>query len=140
MAGQGKAGDGRARTPRGELVRLGKEQQRQAATQRERIMEAMLETCGALGYRETSVQDVLDRYGGYRAQFYRHFANKAECYWAAHAAHLDRLCDELLRAAAAEPTWRHGLRAALRELTRFIGKRPELARGLLVEVHVAGGP
>ncbi len=107
---------------------------------REQIMAATLAATGELGYRKTRVNDVLGRYDGYRLQFYEHFANLGECYVEAHAAHAQRLERRLLAAGAAADAWRAGLRAALGELARFVGEDPPLARGLLVEVHVAGGP
>ena len=140
MAGRGDSFEGRARTPRGELARLRQAQQGETTQLRERIMVAMLEACGERGYRDVSVQDAIDRYGGYRHQFYRHFASKAECYAAAYELESERLYAALARVAAAEPSWRVGLGAVLRELARFVCARPQLAAGLLVEVHVAGGP
>lgn len=106
---------------------------------REQILEAMLITCGELGYREVSVQHVIDRYGGYRLQFYRHFGSKSECYAIAYEKEIERLCASLFAAADAEPSWRPGLRAALRQLAELVTSRPSFAKGLLVEVHVAGG-
>ena len=55
-----------------------------------------------LGYRRVTIRDLLERSGGYRAQFYRNFANKAECYATAYEVEIERLCAALLRAAAAE--------------------------------------
>lgn len=110
------------------------------ADPRQRILEAMLLTCGELGYREVSVQDVIDRYGGYRLQFYRHFASKGECYAVAYEEEIERLCSLLFEAARAKPSWRAGLRAGLRTLAAYVVERPTMAKGLLVEVHVAGGP
>jgi AcrR family transcriptional regulator len=104
------------------------------------MIEAMLEACGERGYRQVTVQDVIDGCGGHRVQFYRHFANKAECYAAAYESEIERLCGALLGAARAEEDWRAGLDAALGELARFAAERPALARGLLTEVQVAGGP
>jgi AcrR family transcriptional regulator len=107
---------------------------------RERIMEATLTAVGELGYRHGTVAAVLDRYGGYRLQFYRQFGSLGEAYELAHATHCERLATRLLAAGAAASGWRAGLRAALAELGRFAREQPELARGLLIEVHVAGGP
>jgi AcrR family transcriptional regulator len=106
----------------------------------EEIMGAMLLACGELGLRRVTVQDVLERYGGNRPQFYRHFANLGECYAAAYAAEAEHLCAEILRAGAAEPTWRRGLRAALDVLATFAREQPLTARALLIDVHIAGGP
>lgn len=129
-----------AGSPRHELARIRALQGERSSDARERIMEGMLAACGELGYRGVAVRDVLERYGGYRLQFYREFGGKAECYAAAYGAEAKRLCGALLGAAAVEPSWRCGLRAALGELARFACERPLVARGLLIEVHVAGGP
>jgi AcrR family transcriptional regulator len=106
----------------------------------ERIMRGALEACGKHGYRDASVQDVINAYGGYRHQFYRYFGSKAECYAAAYEAEIERLYTELAARAAAEPSWQQGLVSVLGGLAKFLCERPMLARGLLVEVHVAGGP
>jgi AcrR family transcriptional regulator len=127
-------------TPRGELTRIRSNREKQDSAVAERIAVAMLEACGEKGFRAVAVQNVIDRYGGNRVQFYRHFASKADCYAAAYDAQIEKLCERLLDAARAAPGWRPGLRAALLELARFLAEQPLLARGLLVEVHVAGEP
>jgi len=107
---------------------------------RAEIMEAMLTACGELGYREVAVKDVLERYGGHRVQFWQNFASKEDCFALAYATWADRLVAELLDAGAAAGEWRRGMRAALVTLFRFIDARPQLARALLLDAEVAGGP
>jgi AcrR family transcriptional regulator len=136
----GQASGLRPGTPRGELARFGESRERRADETRQKILEAMLATCGEKGYRRVAVQDVIDAYGGNRVQFYRHFSSKADCYAAAHEDEIDRLQARVAEAAAAEGGWRPALRAGLGEIARFAEERPLVARGLLVEVHVAGGP
>jgi AcrR family transcriptional regulator len=144
MAGGRHTGDRgsglRPGTPRGELTRFDESRERQADEMRQRIFEAMLATCGEKGYRRVAVQDVIDRYGGNRVQFYRHFSSKADCYAAAHEDEIDRFQARVLESAAAEEGWRAALRVGLEEIARFAEERPLVARGLLVEAHVAGGP
>ena len=53
---------------------------------------------------------------------------------------MERLWRRLMRACEAADGWAGGLRAALEELAEFVGERSDLAAGLLVESHVAGGP
>lgn len=103
-------------------------------------MEATLEVVGEDGYRNLSVQKVLDRQGGSRDQFYKLFPNAAACYREAYAAEAERLCEAILRAGRGGDSWGAGLEAALDELAGFARERPAIARGVLVEVHVAGGP
>jgi AcrR family transcriptional regulator len=110
------------------------------AETRQRIMDSMLHACGAQGYNEVSVQEVIAGYGGTYRQFKLHFAGKAECYAAAYEEGIEDLCARLLGACATQPDWRAGLHAALLELARFLEDDHERARGLLIEVFVAGGP
>ncbi len=95
---------------------------------------------GELGYREASVKDVLDRYGGHRVQFWERFASKEDCFAVAYATWADRLVAELLTAAVAEGDWRRGVRAGLFALLRFAEQRPALTRALLIEAEIVGGP
>ena len=96
--------------------------------------------CGELGYRDAAVSDVLERYGGHRVQFWERFASKEDCFAAAYATWADRLVAQLLTVAVAAGDWRRGVRAALIALLRFAEERPALARALLIEAEIAGGP
>lgn len=103
-------------------------------------MEGALIAAGEVGYREASVRTILEHSGGHRAQFYRLFESKEDCFAQAYAAWVDRVCVDLLEAAAATDGWEAGVRAALVELFRFVSNRPAVARALFVEVHIAGEP
>jgi AcrR family transcriptional regulator len=108
---------------------------------RERLMEEMLLLAGEVGFRDTTVQEVLDRCGGHTIQFYKQFANKEECFAIAYETWIERVGSILLEAAAKEaPSWREGLRAALVELFRFVNEQPAISRALFLEVQIAGGP
>lgn len=108
---------------------------------RGRILDAMLEACGEKGFRRVTVQDVIDRYGGYRMQFYQHFRSKADCYAAAYEAAMAGLASQILERSSGHTEWASRIRAGLEELARFVCDDPARARGLFVEVHLAGeGP
>jgi AcrR family transcriptional regulator len=139
MAGGQRATGLRSGTPRGELTRIDEDRERRAEETEKRILEAMLVACGEKGYRRVAVQDAIDRYGGNRVQFYRHFASKADCFAKAYADGIERLSERVLGTAKRAPGWRLGVRAGLDELAAFAAESPFLARGLLVEVQVAGG-
>lgn len=119
------------------IVFIGGEEDR--AT-RARVFEAMLVSCGELGYRQVTVEDVLERSDCSRVRFHRLFRSKEHCYLEAATAEAVELYRAMLGAAPEETSWRGHLRAALSELARFTSERPRLARGLLVEVRVAGKP
>lgn len=139
MAPDGERSEGPAGTPRGELARLRTLREGQESRQRARIMEAMLEACGEHGYRKASVRNAIDGCGGNRYQFYAHFSSKADCYAAAYETEVERRCAALMEAAREEDSWAEGLVTGLRAFAELLEARPALARGLLVEVHVAGG-
>jgi len=103
-------------------------------------MEGVLLASGELGYRETSVRSILEHSGGHRAQFYRHFESKEDCFAQAYATWIERLCISVLEAAATTPGWEGGVRAALIALFRFVTEKPAIARALFVEVQIAGEP
>ena len=107
---------------------------------REGTMEGVLLAAGELGYRETSVRSILERSGGHRAQFYRDFGSREDCFAQAYAVWIERLCVSLLEAAATTPGWEGGVRAAVVRLFELVVARPAITRALLVEVQIAGEP
>lgn len=107
---------------------------------REALMEAMLAATGEHGYREVAVKQALERCGGHRVQFWERFASREECFELAHESWMDRLATEILTAALAETGWPRQLRAGLVAFLRFVAARPDIARALLIEAEVAGGP
>lgn len=103
-------------------------------------MEGVLLAAGELGYRETSVRAILEHSGGHRAQFYKDFESKEDCFAQAYATWIERLCVSVLEAAATTPGWEGGVRAAIVRLFEFATARPAIARALFVEVQIAGEP
>src|SRR5689334_17071842 len=81
-----------------------------SAVQRERLLAAMLRATAELGYREVSVQDVLERSGVSRPTFYEHFENKEDCFLAAYDSAAARLRAQVEGAAEAGEGWREPLR------------------------------
>lgn len=107
---------------------------------RERILQAMLATSGELGYDQVAVRHVIERAQTSRATFYKHFADREDCFAQAYADTGEWLYRRLIAAAKRQPSWREGLRAALAELLEFCANQPAIAKALLVEVHAAGEP
>lgn len=105
---------------------------------RQRILKGMLESVGARGYEQTTVQDALTHAGLYRQAFYDNFEDKEDCYL--HALDAGSAWIELAmrEAALGEVGWRRQLRGALAGLLRFLDEQPAIGRALLVEVHAAG--
>lgn len=95
----------------------------------------MLAAIAERSYAKVTVDDVLLRTGASRATFYRHFANKEECFAVAAEGEVDRLADELLAAAREAETCREGLRRALVALYRFAERRPGALQTLVFYRH-----
>lgn len=109
-----------------------------SAVQRERLIAAMLRASAELGYRQATVQDVIDRAGVSRPTFYEHFSNKEDCFLAAFDTTAARLRERIDRAAAkGGDNWRDRLRLSLEELLRFVAGEPDAARALIVEARAA---
>lgn len=105
-----------------------------SAIQRERLLVAMLRAVAELGYREASVQAVLDRAGISRPTFYDHFSNREDCFLTAFDAASSRLKKRIDEAATGGGNiWRDRLRLGLEELLRFCREQPDDARVLIVE-------
>src|SRR5215467_1079393 len=104
-----------------------------SAVQRERLLAAMLRATAELGYREVSVQNVLERAGVSRPTFYEHFENKEACFLAAFDAVAARLRGRIETAAEDGETWRGRLRLGLEELLRFVGEDPDASMTLIVD-------
>lgn len=107
------------------------------AVQRERLVVAMLMAASELGYRETNVQDVIDRAGVSRPTFYEHFSNKEDCFLAAFDTSAARLRKKVDDAREGGECWRDRLRCSLQALLEFAIAEPETARTLIVEARAA---
>jgi AcrR family transcriptional regulator len=111
-----------------------------SAVQRERLLAAMLRATAELGYREVSVQEVLDRAGVSRPTFYEHFENKEACFLAAFDSAAARLRGRLEAAAEDGEGWRQRFRLSLEELLRFVAEDPDAAMSLIVDARAACPP
>jgi AcrR family transcriptional regulator len=110
----------------------------QADPDRQRIGETVVALVVEAGSAELELAEVLARSGVDRPAFERHFSDVQDC--------LDRIWEEmtdahvsLVRAAAAsEPSWRDGLRAAAYAALRFHQEDEVRARFFLVESLATG--
>jgi AcrR family transcriptional regulator len=108
------------------------------AVQRERLIVAMLKAASELGYRETNVQDVIERAGVSRPTFYEHFSNKEDCFLAAFDTSATRLRNRVTEASQnGGDIWRDRIRCGLASLLEFAATEPDTARVLVVEARAA---
>jgi AcrR family transcriptional regulator len=114
-------------TPRSEVAR----------NQRERLFGAVVTVVSDQGYAATTVADVLAVCGVSRSDFYRHFANKADCLTAAAEAMIEPTLRELRavggqEAEAGEPS----AQAVFERFIELVGTQP--AAVCFVELHGVG--
>src|ERR1700751_2980324 len=66
-----------------------------ARAQRDRIVRAMIAAVAERGYADVRIADVVDRARVSRQSFYAQFADKHECFLAAHTQGLATILDRL---------------------------------------------
>jgi AcrR family transcriptional regulator len=109
-----------------------------SAVQRERLIAAMLRAASELGYRETNVQDVIERAGVSRPTFYEHFANKEACFLTAFDATAAYLRERVAAATRkGGDNLRDRLRFGLETILHFAATEGDAARTLIVEARAA---
>lgn len=107
------------------------------ASQRERLLRAMLELVGEHGYAATTVPAVVAAARVSRNSFYELFDDKLDCFLA--------LCDETARdmfdavvASAAEPGWRDAVLRGTEAYLEYWRARPAFSRAYFSELPSAG--
>jgi AcrR family transcriptional regulator len=111
--------------PRSEVLR----------NQRERLFGAIVAVVSEKGYEATTVADVIEVCGVSRSDFYKHFANKAECLAAAADALLEptvRTLEEAREGGGGDPE------RVFREFVDLVLSEPAASRACFVELHAAG--
>ena len=107
-------------------------------SQRERLLDAMIELAASAGYQQVSVAEVSARAGVSRATFYEQFEDKEDCILAAYRAAGERLLAQAPRVGANADRY-EATRSTLRGLARGLQRDPNAGRLLFVE-RVARGP
>jgi AcrR family transcriptional regulator len=105
---------------------------------RQRILEATIVAVGRKGYRATTVGDAIAEAGASRATFYKHFADKHDCFLAAYELVAERVLTAVEAECDAERPWLERVRAGLGSLVELLAADPGLARVAVVEAVVAG--
>ena len=110
-----------------------------AASQRRRMLAAMVAAVAEKGYVAVAVADVVKGARVSRATFYEHFADKEDCFVAAFHACVDQLVGALRVRTSASPSPRRRLHDLLDGYLSGLAAFPEGARVCLVESYAAGG-
>ena len=107
-------------------------------SQRQRMLDAIVDAVAEKGYAAATVADVTRRAGVSRTTFYEHFSDKQDCYLAAyrdggdvHYAYVRQSIDR-----TKDPVQR--LHDALDAYLGVLASQPAFARAFLAEVRAAG--
>ena len=109
-----------------------------AATQRDRLFDALVQTVAQKGYANARVSDICQAAGVTRPAFYALFEGKDEAFVATYkhgTSVLLALMEDAYRQAG---QWRAGSRAALRVLLDVLAAVPAFATMALVEIDSVG--
>jgi AcrR family transcriptional regulator len=106
--------------------------------QRERLIDAVPRVVAERGYGAMSVADIVKAAAVSRTAFYKNFAEKRECFAAAHDAGHEQLLEVLMRHCEAGATIEERVQRSLAAGLDAMASDPEMARLLFVEAPSAG--
>jgi AcrR family transcriptional regulator len=108
------------------------------ASQRERMLRAVLEAVGEHGYERATVAHVTSAAHVSRSAFYEQFADKRDAFLAAYEEFGRQFFGELVAVAARAATPVETIRTCGDLLVEWGRSRPIAARAFLLEVYAAG--
>lgn len=107
------------------------------ASQRRRMIAAMIKAVARKGYANVSVSDVVSGARVSRATFYEQFTDKTDCYVACYEACVADLNRVIERDVAPKLTPRDRLRGFLECWLGYLADSPDTNRVLLVDIYAA---
>jgi AcrR family transcriptional regulator len=110
-----------------------------AESQRERLLNGVVEAVAEHGYNEATIGRITAAAKVSRRTFYEHFSGKEDCFLAAYAMVDEHVRRSVLRAADQDEPWPEQIRERLSILLSVLSHDAAVARFYLVEPLVAGG-
>src|SRR6478609_6501919 len=74
-------------------------------SRRQLILAAMIRVVGRIGYKETSVADVIEEAGTSRTTFYKYFEDKHDCFLAAYEMLVEQVFAEVVANCDGNQPW-----------------------------------
>jgi AcrR family transcriptional regulator len=108
------------------------------ASQRARLLDAMIEEAASRGYPALTITHIVERARVARRTFYEHFAGKEECFLAAYDYTAEQIVAPLLGAFDPVEDLQARADAYVAAALEALSKRPALARMLVIEVGAGG--
>ena len=110
-----------------------------AESQRERLLNGVVEAVAAHGFNETTIGKITDAAKISRRTFYEYFASKEDCFLAAYEMIDAHVRGSMLAVSAPAEPWPEQVRARLAALLDVLSRDLAVARFFLVEPLAAGG-
>jgi AcrR family transcriptional regulator len=110
-----------------------------AASQRQRLLEAIVELVAEKGFSEVTIGDIVSRAGTAKRTFYDHFADKLQCFLAALEGITDVLVAASARLFAVSGSVRERCEYSMRGYLELLVSMPNTAKVFYLEA-VAAGP
>jgi AcrR family transcriptional regulator len=108
-------------------------------SQRDRLLDAMAQSCAEKRYAEVSVADIVAQARVSRSTFYEIFPDKEACFLAAYDAILGRFVTEVIKACQAPGlTWPEQIELGIEAALDFLAAEPAFARMCIVDMFSAG--
>jgi AcrR family transcriptional regulator len=109
-----------------------------AASQRQRLLEAVTELVAEKGYPDVTIGDIVARAGTAKRTFYDHFADKLQCFLAALDVITDSLVASSARLFSVSGTVRERCEYSLRGYLELLASMPNTAKVFYLEAVTAG--
>jgi AcrR family transcriptional regulator len=109
-----------------------------AASQRQRLLEAITELVAEKGYPDVTIGDIVARAGTAKRTFYDHFADKLQCFLAALDGITDALVSASARMFAVSGTVRERCEYSMRGYLELLASMPNTAKVFYLEAIAAG--
>jgi len=107
-------------------------------SQRERMLDAIVELVATHGYARTTVGGIAAQAGVSRTTFYEQFESKEDCFRAAYDAVAGKVVEAIVAAAGEIQDTREQLRVGIDAYLKYGAEHPAAAATFIVEVHTAG--
>jgi AcrR family transcriptional regulator len=102
-------------------------------SQRQRILKAMATSCAEKSFSATTIADIVGHASISRATFYKHFANKRECFDATAESFLDELRDTATEVQSPKDPPVEAVRNVAASVLEYLAAKPAYANLLVVE-------
>lgn len=109
-----------------------------AASQRQRLLEAITELVAEKGYSDVTIGEIVTRAGTAKRTFYDHFVDKLECFLAAFDVITATLTASSARMFGTSGSVRERCEASIRGYLEMIASMPSAAKVFYLEAIAAG--